>query len=158
MTPSVARALVLEAPRQLVERTMPLPSIGDDDGLLRVEACGLCGTDHELYTGTLPCGFAFVPGHESVGVVEAVGPKAAERWEVQVGDRVAVEVMLSCGECEKCRAGDYRLCRRHGLSDMYGLISVDKAPGLWGGYATHQYLAPDSLLLRVPPTLDPRVA
>jgi len=158
MTPSVARALVLEAPRQLVERTMPLPSIGDDDGLLRVEACGLCGTDHELYTGTLPCGFAFVPGHESVGVVEAVGPKAAERWEVQVGDRVAVEVMLSCGECEKCRAGDCRLCRRHGLSDMYGLISVDKAPGLWGGYATHQYLAPDSLLLRVPPTLDPRVA
>src|SRR5205807_1931594 len=90
-----ARALVLEQPRTLVERSLPVPDVGDDDGLLRVEACGLCGTDHELYTGTLPSGFAFVPGHESVGIVEAVGPKAAERWGVTVpgtgpGDVVAV--------------------------------------------------------------------
>src|SRR5947209_7913833 len=158
MSESTARALVLEAPRRFEERSLPLPDIGDDDGLLRIEACGLCGTDHELYTGTLPSGFAFVPGHESVGIVEAVGPKAAERWGVQAGDRVAVEVMQSCRECEKCVAGDYRLCRRHGLGDMYGLIPVDKAPGLWGGYATHQYLAPDSMLLPVPAALDPVMA
>ena len=158
MGQSSARALVLEAPRQLAERELPLPEIGDDDGLLRIEACGLCGTDHELYTGTLPSGFAFVPGHESVGIVEAVGPRAAERWGVQAGDRVAVEVMQSCGACEKCMEGDYRLCRRHGLADMYGLIPVDKEPGLWGGYATHQYLAPDSMLLPVPAALDPVVA
>jgi alcohol dehydrogenase len=158
MTPRGARALTLEGPRRLVERELPLPDVGDDDGILRVEACGLCGTDHELYTGTLPGPFPFVPGHESVGVVEAVGDSAAERWGVQVGDRVALEVMQSCGECDKCAAGDYRLCRRHGLSDMYGLVSVDKAPGLWGGYATHQYLAPDSTLLPVPAVLDPVVA
>ena len=153
-----ARALVLEQPRTLVERALPVPDVGDDDGLLRVEACGLCGTDHELYTGTLPSGFAFVPGHESVGIVEAVGPKAAERWGVKAGDRVALEVMQSCGACEKCLRGDYRLCRRHGLADMYGLIPVDKEPGLWGGYATYQYLAPDSMLLPVPAGLDPAVA
>src|SRR5436305_8954128 len=158
MSQSSARALVLEAPRTLVERRLPLPELGDDDGLLRIEACGLCGTDHELYTGTLPSGFAFVPGHESVGVVEAAGPKALARWGVQVGDRVAVEVMQSCGECEKCVEGDYRMCRRHGLRDMYGLIPVDKEPGLWGGYATHQYLAPDSVLVPVPAVLDPVVA
>lgn len=158
MSRSTARALVLEAPRTLVARELPLPEVGEDDGLLRIEACGLCGTDHELYTGTLPAGFAFVPGHESVGVIEAVGPKAAERWGVQTGDRVALEVMQCCGECEKCVRGDYRLCRRHGLGDMYGLISVDKEPGLWGGYATHQYLAPDSVLLPVPSDLDPAVA
>ena len=158
MTQAMARALVLEAPRRLVERALPLPVIGEDDGLLRVEACGLCGTDHELYTGTLPAGFAFVPGHESVGIVDAVGPKAAERWGVRVGDRVALEVVQACGSCERCREGDYRLCRRHGLADMYGLIPVDKEPGLWGGYATHQYLAPDSVLLPVPGQLDPVVA
>ena len=158
MAQTAVRALVLDAPRTLVERSLPMPSIGEDDGLLRVEACGLCGTDHELYTGTLPAGFAFVPGHESVGIVEALGPKAAERWNVRVGDRVAVEVMQSCRTCAKCLEGDYRLCRRHGLSDMYGLIPVDKEPGLWGGYATHQYLAPDSMLLPVPPALDPAVA
>ena len=153
-----ARALVLEEPRRLVMRELPVPDVGDDDGLLRVEACGLCGTDHEQYTGHLPAGFAFVPGHETIGVVEAVGERAAERWGVKVGDRVAVEVFQSCRECDECRAGTYRRCTRHGMGDMYGFIDVDKRPGLWGGYATHQYLAPDSLVLPVPDGLDPVVA
>ncbi|HLI44015.1 MAG TPA: zinc-binding dehydrogenase [Acidimicrobiales bacterium] len=156
--PTLARALVLEAPRQLRLRSMPLPEIGEDDGLLRIEACGLCGTDHEQYTGALPSGFAFVPGHESVGTIEAVGRRAAERWGVHPGDRVAVEVFQSCRECAACRSGAYRRCERHGLRDMYGFIPVETAPGLWGGYATHQYLAPDTLVLPVPPGLDPVVA
>jgi alcohol dehydrogenase len=41
---------------------------------------------------------------------------------------------------------------------MYGFVAVDRAPGLWGGYATHQYLGPDSLVLPVPPSLDPVMA
>lgn len=150
--------MVLEEPRRLVERQLPVPEVGDDDGLLRVEACGLCGTDHEQYTGALPAGFAFVPGHESVGTIEAVGTAAAERWGVSVGDRVAVEVFQSCRACDQCLAGLYRRCERHGMRDMYGFVPVDTAPGLWGGYAEVQYLAPDSLLLPVPPELDPIVA
>ncbi len=155
---SRATALVLEQPRTLTEHRLPLPEVGDDDGLLRVEACGLCGTDHEQYTGALPAGFAFVPGHETVGIVEAVGPKAAERWGVRSGDRVAVEVFQSCRQCEECLAGTYRRCERHGMADMYGFVPVDTPPGLWGGYASHQYLGPDSLLLPVPDVLDPVVA
>lgn len=154
----MVRALVLEAPRRLVARDLPTPVIGDDDGLLRVEACGLCGTDHEQYTGALPAGFAFVPGHESVGRIEAIGDRAAARWGVAVGDRVAVEVFQSCRSCTACIAGLYRRCERHGLRDMYGFIPVATAPGLWGGYAELQYLAPDSLLLPVPPELDSVVA
>jgi len=155
---TTARALVLEAPRTLEPRDLPLPEIGDDDGLLRIEACGLCGTDHEQYTGELFPGFAFVPGHEAVGVIEAVGPRAAERWNVRAGDRVAIEVFLSCRDCDPCRAGEVRRCVRHGLADMYGMIPVDRAPGLWGGYAEVQYLAPDSLVLPVPDGLDPVLA
>jgi alcohol dehydrogenase len=153
-----ARAVVLEGPRRLVERTLPVPEVGEDDAVLRVEACGLCGTDHEQYTGTLPAGFAFVPGHESVGTIEAIGARAAERWGVGAGDRVAVEVFQSCRTCPECASGAYRRCQRHGLGDMYGFIDVDKAPGLWGGYAERQYLAPDSMLLPVPAALDPVVA
>lgn len=156
--PARAEALVLEAPRTLRRHALAVPPVGDDDGILRVEACGLCGTDHELYTGALAPGFRFVPGHETVGVIEALGERAAERWGVTAGDRVAVEVFLSCRSCEPCRRGEYRFCRRHGLADMYGMISVDKHPGLWGGYATHQYLAPDSILLPVPARLAPEVA
>jgi alcohol dehydrogenase len=158
MAGASARALVLEEPRRLAPRELPIPDIGPDDGLLRVEACGLCGTDHEQYTGALPAGFAFVPGHESVGVVEAVGERAAARWGVAEGDRVAVEVFLSCRVCDRCRVGEYRRCERHGLRDMYGFIDVERSPGLWGGYAERQYLAPDSMLLAVPDGLDPVVA
>ncbi|MHB1785027.1 MAG: zinc-dependent alcohol dehydrogenase [Acidimicrobiales bacterium] len=146
--------MVLDGPRRLLRREFALPSVGDDDGLLSIEACGLCGTDHEQYSGALASGFAFVPGHESVGVIEAIGPAAAERWSVSVGDRVAVEVFQSCRTCPACVGGDYRRCQAHGIGDMYGFIPVDRAPGLWGGYATHQYLGPDSLVLAVPEGLD----
>jgi alcohol dehydrogenase len=157
-TVATARALLLEAPHRLVDRQLPIPAVGDDDGLLRVVACGLCGTDHEQFTGALHGGFAVVPGHETVGVLEAVGARAAERWGVQVGDRVAVEVFQSCRTCRPCTAGDYRQCARHGIGDMYGFIPVDRRPGLWGGYAEYQYLAADSMLLPLPDELDPVVA
>jgi alcohol dehydrogenase len=153
-----ARALVLEAPRRLAVRELPIPDIGDDDGLVRVAACGLRGTDHEQYTGELAGGFAFVPGHETVGMLEAVGPRAAQRWGVAVGDRIGVEVFMSYRKCAACLAGEYRRCERHGIGDMYGFIPVERAPGLWGGYAEYQYLAPDSMRARVPPELDPVVA
>lgn len=145
---------MLESPRRLIGRELPIPAIGDDDGLLRVEACGLCGTDHEEFTGDLFPGYAFVPGHESVGVIEQIGPRASHRWGVNAGDRVAVEVFLSCRDCDACRAGTYQRCAHHGLADMYGIAAVDRAPGLWGGYAQYQYLAADSMLCPVPPTLD----
>jgi alcohol dehydrogenase len=151
-------ALVLVAPRRLAARELPLPEIGDDDGLLRVEACGLCGTDHEEFTGELFGGFPFVPGHEAVGIIERLGPRAAARWGVRVGDRVAVEVFQSCRACDACRAGTTQRCEQHGLAEMYGYISVDRPPGLWGGYARHQYLAPDSVLHPVPSAIDPITA
>ena len=155
---SQATALVLERPRRLVPQALPIPSVGPADAVLRVEACGLCGTDHEQFTGVLPAGFAFVPGHETIGVVEAIGDEAAARWRVREGDRVAVEVFQTCRVCPACRSGEYRRCERHGLRDMYGFVPVDKAPGLWGGYATHQYLSPDTIVHRVPAGLDPVVA
>lgn len=153
-----ARALVLERPRHLVIHDIPLPALGDDDALVRVEACGLCGTDHEQYTGELAGGFAFVPGHETIGIIETIGPRAAQRWQVAEGDRIAVEVLQSCRACDACLAGEYTRCKRHGVADMYGFIDVDRAPGLWGGYAEYQYLAPDSMVLSLPNNLDPILA
>ena len=158
MSTRSARALVLEKPRTLLARELAVPNVVDDDALLRVEACGLCGTDHEQYTGHLPGGFAFVPGHETVGVIEAIGADAARRWDLTTGDRVAVEVFQSCRVCDACRAGAYQRCERHGLGDMYGYIPVDRPPGLWGGYAQTQYLGSDAIVHRVPDVLDPVVA
>lgn len=132
--------------------------IGDRDGILKVEACGLCGTDHEQFLGVLPSRCPLIPGHETVGIIEEIGPEAGDRLQVKPGDRVAVEVFQSCGKCKNCVVGDYRKCREHGIGDMYGFISASKAPSLWGGYAQQQYISSDSPLLPVDKNMDAAVA
>jgi alcohol dehydrogenase len=155
---ATAKALVLTQPRSLLGVELALPELGTDDALLRVEACGLCGTDHEAYTGMWRLGRQYVPGHETVGVIEAVGDSGAKRLGVEVGQRVAVEPFQSCRSCTACGHGDYRHCAQHGIRDAYGFTAVECPPGLWGGYAQYQYLSPDSLVLPVPDVLDPVVA
>lgn len=155
---ATATGLVLTEPRSFDRRTFDVPVVDDHDGVLRVEACGLCGTDHEQYTGHLPNRHAFIPGHEVIGVVEQLGDHAAERWGVTAGQRVAVEVFQSCRECEQCRAGVYRRCSRNGVKTMIGFTDADEPPGLGGGYASHLYLGADAMLLPVPDELDPVTA
>ena len=150
-----ATAMVLNAPRQFERREFDVPAVAPNEGLLRVEACGLCGTDHEQYSGHVKSAPAIIPGHEVIGIVEDVGDDAAARWGVTTGQRVAVEVFKSCGECEPCLSGIYRRCVRNGTATMVGFTTSDTPPGLGGGYATHLFLAPDSMLLPVPDGMDP---
>jgi threonine dehydrogenase-like Zn-dependent dehydrogenase len=146
---AVSRAIVQEATRTLRASEFPLPEIGAEDALLRVEACGICGSDYEQYAGALPVPLPVIPGHEPVGVIEEIGEVAAKRWGVTRGDRVAVEALLPCGHCRDCVAGRYRLCRGRGLISGYGYISTETAPALWGGYAQYMYLDPHSLVHRM---------
>src|SRR5438093_5296124 len=99
MSPRTSRAVVQTGPRQLELRTLPLPEIDDDSALLRVEACGICGSDAEQYAGVIPVRFPLIPGHEPLGVIERLGDRAGKRWGVNVGDRVAVEALIRCGHC-----------------------------------------------------------
>ncbi|WP_420440669.1 alcohol dehydrogenase catalytic domain-containing protein [Candidatus Poriferisodalis sp.] len=69
MTRTSATGLVLTEPRSFERRSFDLPDVGEDDGLLRVEACGLCGIDHEQYTGHITNPHVFIPGHEGIGIV-----------------------------------------------------------------------------------------
>lgn len=152
--PGESLAMVLTRSRTIEVERFPLPLVGADDGLLRVEACGLCGTDHELYTGHLPARGPVIPGHETVGVIEALGETAARRWGVAVGDRVALECFQSCRTCAACLSGAYRRCERHGTRTLYGMTPTEVSPSLLGGYAEYHYLAPDSMLLPVPGALS----
>lgn len=155
---TMARVVVLRAPEVLEAGELPLPPESDDDGLLRVEAAGICGTDVQQFRGRLG-GVASVvpviPGHEIVGRIERAGDSALRRWGVAVGDRVILEEVLRCGDCPTCRAGE-RGCDR---MRVYGLtVPVDEPPGLWGGYSTHVYLAPTVDLHRIPDGVEPAVA
>src|SRR5205814_9212677 len=99
----------------MVTQEFPRPEISDDDGLLQVEACGLCGTDHEQWSGVLPAAVPMIPGHETVGIITEIGSVAAVRWGLAVGDRVAVEAFQSCLECSACLSGRARVCERRGM-------------------------------------------
>ncbi|HEV8575017.1 MAG TPA: zinc-binding dehydrogenase [Dehalococcoidia bacterium] len=139
-------------------RELPLPEIGAEDGLLQIEACGICGSDYEQYEGALPVRFPVIPGHEPVGRIVKIGDEAARRWRVQVGDRVCVETLIPCGFCANCVRGEYRLCNGHRRMNAYGYLSVDLAPGLWGGYADYLYLDPHALVHKIDEGIAPEIA
>ncbi len=149
-----AFAAVLTAPRTFDLREVPIPDIGADDGVLEVEACGLCGTDYEQWQGHMADwggGMPIIPGHEIIGRIGRVGAAAARRWKVREGDRVALEPVIPCGHCQHCLTGAYTRCE----SDLgYGLYcNISRPPVLWGGYATHVYLHPRTILHKLPPDI-----
>jgi alcohol dehydrogenase len=152
---AIAQAAVLTAPRKLELREFALPEIKSDDGLLRIEANGLCGTDYyqylckfEIGTGKLP----IIPGHEPIGFIEKIGPQAAKRWKVAEGDRVVVKAPLPCGRCRQCQMGATQRCERRMGYGLY--VSTDVPPSLWGGYATHLYLHPDAEMEKAPANIS----
>lgn len=110
------RAMVLrEAGRPLVLEELPVPAPGASDVLLRVLACAVCRTDLHIVDGELTePKLPLVPGHEVVGVVEAVGSGVAGVAPgMGPGDRVGVPWLGgTCLECESCRSGRENLCDR----------------------------------------------
>ena len=93
--PKMMKAQIVKAPYQMEYTEVPVPEINDDEVLIKVKVCGICGSDTSIYTGKyakdkLP----MITGHEFWGVVEKVGKNARG---VKVGDRVAVDICLTCG-------------------------------------------------------------
>lgn len=108
--------------RRLQQEDWPTPAPGRGEIRLRVSACGVCRTDLHLIDGDLPQRLPrLAPGHEIVGVVEAIGPDVAD---YRVGERLgAAWLAWSCGECLHCQAGYENLCDRaqfHGWTRQGG--------------------------------------
>ncbi|MEA2626193.1 MAG: hypothetical protein QOD06_2238 [Candidatus Binatota bacterium] len=152
------RAVVQMGPRKLELHELPIPEIDDESGLLRVEACGICGSDVEQYDGTIPVRWPLIPGHEPLGIIEKIGDRAAKRWGVDVGDRVGVETLIPCGHCRDCTDGRYQVCRGRGGMFGYAYVPLARRPGLWGAYADFMYLDPFSIVHPIRKDLDPSIA
>jgi threonine dehydrogenase-like Zn-dependent dehydrogenase len=138
----------------------PVPDVEAAGGLLRVEACGVCGSDLKKYS--VPSMRPTILGHETVGRIERVGALAARHWGVSEGDRVLLEEYLPCGHCDYCRSGEFRSCaqtdNQRAGSIRYGSTPVEVPPALWGGYSHYQFLHLDSVLHPVPGLLAPEHA
>src|SRR5439155_16922224 len=132
-----SRAVVQVGARQYEMNSFPLPKIGADEGLLRVDRNAICGSDVQMYNGDVfenNFGYPTIPGHEPVGTIIDLGEKAAERGGARVGDRVILEGTVPCGECRFCKEGTTTSCidRRN-----VGYTRSSVAPHLWGGFAEY---------------------
>jgi L-iditol 2-dehydrogenase len=139
------KALLLSEYKKLNVVDMPVPEIADDEVLVRVKACGICGSDIHGYDGStgrrIP---PLVMGHEAAGVIDRVG-RAVDGFTP--GDRVTFDSTVSCGTCQFCRSGRINLC------DNRTVLGVS-----CGDYRRHgafaEYVSvPARILYRLPDTL-----
>jgi len=114
------KAAVIHAPGEVSVETVPDPSPGPRDVVVRVAACGICGTDLHILEGEFAPTLPVVPGHEFAGEIVEVG---ADVSELSVGDQVAVDPSLHCGECHYCRRARGNLC------ENWAAIGVTTAGG-----------------------------
>jgi alcohol dehydrogenase len=142
--PDTARAFVVLGPSRFEVHTFPMPVVGPDSGVLQVLIAGVDGTDVSYFRGDSArrASYPFVGGDEMVGRIAAIGTTAARRWNVEVGDLVAVEPHLACGECAWCARGDSRFCVE---GRGFGVRSPSAAPPhLWGAFAEYLFLPPQA--------------
>jgi L-iditol 2-dehydrogenase len=139
------KAMLLSEYKKLAITDMPTPPIADDEVLVRVRACGICGSDIHGYDGStgrrIP---PLVMGHEAAGEIEHVG---AGVKGFRAGDRVTFDSTVSCGRCDYCKAGQINLC------DNRMVLGVS-----CGDYRRHgafaEYVAvPERILYKLPANL-----
>ncbi len=135
-------ALVLTAPSTLELLERPTPHPGPDEILLRVRACGICGSDIHGWDGSSgrrnP---PLIMGHEAAGEIAAVGSRV-RTWNV--GDRVTFDSTIYCGRCEYCRAGQVNLC------DDRRVVGVSPAEYKQDGAFAEYLVLPERILHRIP--------
>jgi L-iditol 2-dehydrogenase len=136
------KALLLTDYRQFEVVDLPRPELAPDEVLVRVAACGICGSDVHGYDGSsgrrIP---PLVMGHEAAGVIEAVGKNVRD---YAVGERVTFDSTVYCGQCDYCRQGRVNLC------DNRQVLGVS-----CGDYRRHGAFAefvavPERILYRLP--------
>lgn len=125
------RAQVLERPYHYELKEVPIPEISDDEVLVKVKYCGICGSDWGSYTGKYEDEVACIPlttGHEVYGTIAQVGKNAQG---IQVGDRVTYDICVTCGTCYHCRIGEPLLCsnfKQIGIHTDGGFAEYVKVP------------------------------
>ena len=140
------KAVVYRGKEDIAVEERPVPVPGEGEVVIRVRRAGICGTDMSIVAGLHPRAKpSLVMGHEFVGTIETAGSSADA--DLQPGDRVVVEPLISCGTCYACRAGFAHVCQRLGL---YG-IDVD------GAFAEFVKVAADKTF-KIPDSLPDQAA
>jgi L-iditol 2-dehydrogenase len=135
------RAAKLIEPGQMIIVDVPKPVPGVGDLLVRVEACGICGSDRHMFRGEYPTAWPVTLGHEFAGIVEQIG---LEVTGFSVGDRITGDPNIACGQCRFCREHRPNLC------ETLTAIGVQRD----GGFAEY-VVVPTGQAARLPADLNP---
>lgn len=130
--------------RKMTYGPVDMPTVGDNDVLIRMKYCGVCGSDVHFYEHgepEFPDVYPFILGHEGAGEVVAVGRNVTTH---KVGDRVCLEPGITCGKCEWCKGGRYNLCPN------VVFPSAPREPGILRQYVAH----PADLAFKLPDSMS----
>lgn len=157
--PNRVRASILRGQKDVVTKDFPFPEVTDDSLIVKVEMCGVCGTDVHVYNGysfTIPLNLPISWGHETVGRVYAIGERAAKEMEfrgapLREGDRVVWHGIIPCRKCHFCRnaPSEMQLCQN---SFQYGYVNCERPenkPWIFGGYGEYVFIKPNTSLWKV---------
>jgi len=150
------RAVIIDKPGEIRVGSISDPTPQPDELIIRVGACGICGTDLHIAQGEFPpTPYPIVPGHEFAGEIVAVGtniPQGSGAKKIAVGTRVAVDPSLFCGKCVFCRNGQGNLCQN------WGAIG-DTVDGAFAEYvavpAANAYPLPEHISFREAALIEP---
>ncbi|MDR2457848.1 MAG: alcohol dehydrogenase catalytic domain-containing protein [Clostridiales Family XIII bacterium] len=137
------RAQVVLKPGKMELKEIDIPEITDDEVLVKIKYCGICGSDYSIFTGKyVPERLPLVTGHEMFGTIVELGENTKN---LKIGDRVAIDITLPCGICYFCRRGDGLLCESF---EQIG-IHTKNMPGGFAEYVKapwkNIYKIPDSV-------------
>lgn len=139
------KALLLTGPSKLELVDFPTPKVADDEVLVRIRACGICGSDIHGWDGSTgrrqP---PLIMGHEASGEIVSAGPRV-EKW--RAGDRVTFDSTIYCGKCRFCRNGQINLC------DDRRVVGVSPTEYKQHGAFAEFVSVPERILYRLPDTL-----
>jgi threonine dehydrogenase-like Zn-dependent dehydrogenase len=175
MGPSVGgsvRAAVMVRPGKIEIQQFPFPQLESGALLLKVEMCGICGTDKHTWRGETKqyaqteaeadTPFPIIPGHEVIGVVAELNDRIRPRLDfdgepLRVGDRIALCPDVVCGECYNCRhTFAFPWCEN--LRGYGNSFTSAEPPHLFGGWAEYMYILPNAFVYKVPEELPLRIA
>lgn len=172
MRTNTVTAAVMTGPGAFSVRRYPYPDVDEHSLVVKLEMCGICGTDKHTYRGeTIQFAgtpaeshtpFPIIPGHEIVGTVAEIGRSAVTSLEhnghtLEVGDRVVMCPDILCGKCYYCRnTFGFPLCEK--VRGYGNAFCCDEPPHLMGGWSDYIYVRKDAFVFKVPDDLDPHVA
>ena len=130
-------AILKEFHSDLIIETVPIPSPGHGEVLVRVKASGLCASDLHIQDGMLPTvTLPFTPGHEMAGIVEELGEGVTG---LSVGEHVVCAIDITCGVCRFCRRGKQNLCKS--LVGIKGHRTAYRRQAGQGGHRSHTLIS-----------------